>query len=130
MAAAVACLSEALLAVQVGKLCAQTPIALGEAPNRFIEGAQSGEVSQAVRIAGTAEQFRLVPNLGARRLADVKRADLQALVERMKVSGKAPSTIRNAVNAEGALIAGACNTTLLALQPIPPPASRFRRSRG
>jgi len=45
----------------------------------------------------SALRLRVLPELGARRLTDVERADLQALVDRMVVDGDGASTIRNAL---------------------------------
>jgi hypothetical protein len=50
-----------------------------------------------VRRYESALRLRVLPVLGARRLTDIERADLQALVDRMVVDGDGASTIRNAL---------------------------------
>lgn len=40
-------------------------------------------------------RLRVIPDLGARRLGDVTRFDLQDLVDRLLAEGLAPSTIQN-----------------------------------
>jgi integrase len=50
-----------------------------------------------VRSYESSLRLRVLPELGARRLTDVERADLQALVDRMVVDGDGASTVRNAL---------------------------------
>ena len=111
-AEAVAWRNEARVAIKKQKLRAHLPITGCEAVDRFIEGAESGavrnrsgDIYKPSAARGIAVHFRLriVPDLGARKLADVKRADLQALVGRMQSDRKSPSTIRNTINAVRAL---------------------------
>jgi len=49
----------------------------------------------AIRGYEQALRLRLLPDLGAVRLADLERRDLQALVGRMQAAGRGASTIRN-----------------------------------
>jgi integrase len=41
---------------------------------------------------------RFFPDLGGRRISDIRSPDLQRLVERIAAAGMSPSTIRNAIN--------------------------------
>ncbi len=60
---------------------------------------RSGDVYKpsVVRSYDSALRLRVLPELGARRLTDIERADLQALVDRMVIDGHGASTIRNAL---------------------------------
>jgi integrase len=60
---------------------------------------RSGDVYKpsAVRSYAEAMRLRVLPELGARRLADVTRADVQLLVDRLAADGLDASTIRNSL---------------------------------
>ena len=60
---------------------------------------RSGDVYKpsVVRSYESALRLRVLPELGARRVTDIERADLQALIDRMVVDGHGASTIRNAL---------------------------------
>jgi integrase len=140
-AEAVAWRNEALVAIQNGKLRANSPITVRAAAERFIDGARggairnrSGDIYKPSALRGIDEAFRLriVPDLGARKLADVKRADLQRLVSRMQAAGQSPSTVRNTVNAVRALYRWAAQHDLVETSPtlgLALPAVRGRRER-
>lgn len=61
--------------------------------------ARSGDRYKPAVLRGYAASMRLhvLDELGARRLSDVTRLDLQDLADRMLAAGKDPSTIRNAL---------------------------------
>jgi integrase len=132
---------EALVAIAQGRLRSSAPITLRESAARYIEGAtngtirnRSGDAYKPSAIRGIEEAFRLrlVPALGARKLADVRRADLQRLIDRMQSGGSSPSTIRNTVNAARALYRHAVRLDLVASDPtdgLALPAVRGRRER-
>lgn len=60
---------------------------------------RSGDVYKpsVVRSYNAGLPLRVLPDLGARRLTDIERSDLQSLVDRMVVDGDGASTIRNAL---------------------------------
>lgn len=79
---------------------------LREAAEAWLAGAAAGAVlnrsgdvykPSVVRSYETALRLRVLPDLGARRLTDIERADLQALVDRLVTAGDGASTIRNAL---------------------------------
>jgi integrase len=122
MAEAVTWRNEALVAVKKGKLRARSPITVRLAAEHFLDGARtgavrnrSGDVYKPSAVRGMEEAFRLriVRDLGARDLADVKRVDLHRLIGRMQAEGKTPSTIRNTVNAARALYRWAAQQDLV-----------------
>jgi integrase len=77
-----------------------------EAAETWLFGAATGAVRNrsgdvykpsVVRSYDSALRLRVLPALGARRLTDIERADLQALVDRLVTAGDGPSTVRNAL---------------------------------
>jgi integrase len=81
---------------------------LRQAADEFIEGAKAGTVRNRSGDAykpGTCREYeralklRVLPALGAHRLDEIGRGDLQRLVDRWLAAGDEPSTIRNTVNA-------------------------------
>ena len=134
---------DALIAVEHGRLRASEPITLREATRRYLSGAADGTIRNrsgdpykpsALRGIEQAFRLRLVPDLGARQLADVRRADLQQLVNRMQTKEASPSTIRNTINAARALYRHAIQNDLISTDTDPTdglalPAVRGRRDR-
>lgn len=132
---------DALIAVEHGRLRAAEPITLREATRRYLGGAadgtirnRSGDLYKPSALRGIEQAFRLglVPDLGARQLADVRRADLQQLVNRMQAKNASPSTIRNTINAARALYRHAMQHDLVSTDPtdgLALPAVRGRRDR-
>jgi integrase len=81
-------------------------VSLRAAAEAWLAGAAAGAIRNrsgdvykpsVVRSYESALRLRVLPELGARRLTDVERADLQALVDRLVVDGHGASTIRNAL---------------------------------
>ena len=66
---------------------------------------KSGDVYKPSALRGyeQALRLRLLPPLGAHRLSDVTRADLQRLVSAWQEAGLSPSSIRNTINAVRAI---------------------------
>jgi integrase len=66
---------------------------------------KSGDVYKPSALRGyeQALRLRLLPPLGAHRLSDVTRADLQRLVSVWQEAGLSPSSIRNTINAVRAI---------------------------
>jgi integrase len=92
--------------VRRGKLKAPTRVTLREAWETWIEGAKAGLVRtksgdpykpSALRSYEQAMRDRVLPDLGGARLSEIRRIDVQDLVDRLLAEGLDPSTIRNAV---------------------------------
>ena len=97
---------------------------------------KSGDVYKPSALRGyeQALRLRLLPPLGAHRLSDVTRADLQRLVSVWQEAGLSPSSIRNTINAVRAIYRSADLLVDGAIPPSPTlglrlPAVRGRRER-
>jgi integrase len=97
---------------------------------------KSGDVYKPSALRGyeQALRLRLLPPLGAHRLSDVSRADLQRLVSAWQEAGLSPSSIRNTINAVRAIYRSADLLVDGAVPPSPTlglrlPAVRGRRER-
>ncbi|MGH3042149.1 MAG: tyrosine-type recombinase/integrase, partial [Gaiellaceae bacterium] len=80
---------------------------LGQAADAWLDGAELGAIRtrsgdrykpSALRGYEQALRLRLLPPLGAHKLAEIDRADLQRLVARWQAEGLSPSSIRNTIN--------------------------------
>jgi integrase len=141
LAAAQAWRREALLAVENGRLRASARITFRAAGEQYVAGARdgamrnrSGDVYKPSAVRGIEEAFRLRlnPAFGPRKLADVRRAELQRLIDRMQLDGSSPSTIRNTINAARALYRHAIRHDVVLTDPtdgLALPAVRGRRER-
>ena len=105
-AAAKAWRVEATTAVRKGALRAAPSIMLREAAAAWLAGARDGSIRNrsgdvykpsAIRGYDAALKQHILPDLGGAKLADIGRADLQDLADRMLGARKDPSTIRNAI---------------------------------
>lgn len=127
VAAAKAWRADALAKAQTGALRAPDPTTLRDAAEQTIAGMRSG----AVRARGgrpfrgavidayeRALRLHVLPDLGARRLADVRRRDVQGLVDRLSRDGLAPSTIRNVLDPLRVVYRVAVRDELVATSPI------------
>jgi integrase len=92
--------------VRRGKLKAPTRITLLQAWTAWNEGAKSGLVHtksgdrykpSALRGYEQAMRDRVLPDLGGARLCEIRRVDVQDLVDRLQAQGLDASTIRNAI---------------------------------
>ncbi|CAN5131264.1 site-specific integrase [soil metagenome] len=106
LAAAKAWRADAMGAVSKGTMSAPSKMTLREAADEWMEGARagtirnrSGDVFKPATLRGYEQALRdrILPELGARRLAGISRRDVLDLVERLQAEGRDPSTIRNAV---------------------------------
>ena len=95
--------AEAQVALRQGTMSAATALTLREAAGAWVTGAQNGSVRNrfgdpykpsAIRGYEQALRLRVLPELGAARLTDIRRAELQALIDRLLSAGHDPSTIR------------------------------------
>ena len=106
LAAARSWRAEAQTAVRRGTLRAAPAPSLREAADALIEGMANGSVRNrsgdaykpsVVRGYRAALDRYVLRDLGAMRLDVIRRADVQALCERLIAAGASPSTVRNAI---------------------------------
>lgn len=114
---------------------------LRDAAATWLAGAAAGAVRNrsgdlykpsVVRSYEAALRLRVLPDLGARRLTDIERADLQALVDGLVTAGDGASTIRNALMPLRAIYRRALVRGDVAVNPttgLELPAVRGRRGR-
>ena len=109
-----------------GGLRAPTPITVARAWEAWEHGAKEGTVRNrsgdvykpsALRSYEQAMRLRVLPLFGSVRLADVRRLDVQALVDRLLAEGLNPSTIRCTVLPLRAIFRRAVSRGELAVNP-------------
>jgi integrase len=127
--------------VRRGKLKSPTRVTLWEAANVWIEGAKEGTVRNrsgdaykpsVIRSYDAALRLHVLPDLGAARLSEIRRTDVQNLADRMQGAGKDPSTIRNALMPLRAIFRRAVARGDLSINPttaLELPAVRGKRDR-
>jgi integrase len=80
---------------------------LRDAAEAYVGGMRSGTIKnrsgdvykpKVVRDYESTLRLYVLPDLGGRRISDIRPPDLQRLVERIAGTGMSPSTIRNAIN--------------------------------
>jgi integrase len=133
--------SDALSALNKGVLRAPKPITLRQAWEAWQEGAGAGTVTNrsgdpykpsALRSYERAMRRRVLPEIGGARLADIRRPDLQALVDRLGNTGLNPSTVRCTMLPVRAVFRRAVSRGELAVNPcdgLELAAARGRRDR-
>jgi integrase len=106
MAAAKAWRQDASGAVRRGALRPSAPITLQRAADDWLEAAESGNVRakggrayKAASIRNYRRTLRLhvLPTLGARKLSDVRKVDVQDLVDALVAKGFEPTTVQCAI---------------------------------
>jgi integrase len=132
---------DALAAVRRGELRGDLGPTLREAADSWVKGAEAGSIRNrsgdrykpsAVRGYEQALRLRLVPELGGVRLGDLRRADVQALVDRLLRDSHEPATIRNTLLPLRAICRRAIARGEIAINPttgLELPAVRGRRDR-
>jgi integrase len=132
---------DAQAAVRRGELRGDLGPTLREAADWWVKGAEAGSIRNrsgdrykpsAVRGYEQALRLRLVPELGGVRLGDLRRADVQALVDRLLRDGHEPATIRNTLLPLRAICRRAIARGEIAINPttgLELPAVRGRRDR-
>jgi integrase len=89
-----------------GKLRAPNGRTLREAATTWLKGAEGGEIQSrsgrafkpsTLRGYRLALEERILPELGAQKLAAITTADLQELIDRWQAEGHSPSTVRNSI---------------------------------
>jgi integrase len=95
--------AEAQTAIRRGTMKAPSQLTLRAAAGAWVAGARDGSVRNrsgdrykpsVVRSYETSLRLRVVPELGARKLSEIRRGDLQRFVDRMLGHGIDASTIR------------------------------------
>jgi len=98
--------TRALGEVEAGTAVKGEPTTLREEWNAFYAGAKAGTVQdrtgtpyKPATLRGYERSWRRIdPELGAHRLTAIRRADVQAFVDRLATQGHAPATIRNTLD--------------------------------
>jgi len=107
LAAAKGWRTDVLAAIRAGTLAPNTGVTLRQAADELVEGMATGAVRArsgrpykpaTVRSYRRAFRLRILPAFGTRRLGDLRRRDVQALIDRMAADGLDGSTIRNAID--------------------------------
>lgn len=97
---------DAQKALRDGAMRAPTSLTLREAADAWLEGARRGSVRNrsgeeykpsAIRSYERALRLRVLPVFGARRLSDIRRPELQDLVDELVAEGLSSSTIQMTV---------------------------------
>lgn len=129
------------MAVNNGTLRAPTPTTVAQAASVFLDGARDGSITNrsgdsykpsTVRIYEAALRLRVLPELGSRRMSDIRRVDLQDFADRMLAGGRHPSTISATLMPLRAIYGRALSRGEVALNPttgLRLPAVRSRRDR-
>lgn len=141
LAAAKAWRTDALVALARGTLRAATPTTLRAAWEAWEAGAEGGAVRNrsgdrfkpsTIRGYRAAMHRVVLPELGAVKLAEITRRDVQALADRLVAAGRDPSTVRNAIMPVRVVYRRALRDGVVAANPVDGvelPATRGRRDR-
>jgi integrase len=141
LAAAKSWRAEATVALDRGAMRAPSATTVREAGEAWVAGARDGTIRNrsgdrykpsVVRGYEASLRRRILPDLGARRLSDVRRSDLQDLADRMLAEGLDPSSVRNALMPLRVLFRRAVSRGEVAVNPcdrLQLPAVRGRRDR-
>ena len=117
---------DALVAIRKGTMRAPAAISVREAAEQFIDGARARTVldrsgrpykpSSIRNYDGWLRRY-VLPALGDKRLSDVRRADIQDLVDTLVGRGLAGSTVRNALDPLRRIYDRALKRDLVTLDP-------------
>jgi integrase len=117
---------DAVVAVRRGTMRAPTAQTVRDAATEFIAGAKDGSVldrsgkrykpSSIRNYDGWLDRY-VLPALGDKKLSQVKRADVQDLVDKLIVAGLAGSTVRNALDPLRRVMHRALRRDLIAVDP-------------
>lgn len=132
---------DALVAVRKGTLRAPVAMTVAEAAADFIAGARDGRILDRAGTRYKPSSIRnydgwlrryVLPTLGESRIGDVRRADVQDLVDALVGRGLAGSTVRNALDPLRRIYDRALKRDLVAVDPtdgIDWPATSRKRER-
>lgn len=141
LAAAKAWRADASTALRKGTMRAPSQTTVREAAHAWIAGATDGSIRtrsgdaykpSALRGYEQALRTRILPELGAAKLSEIGRADVQDFADRLLALGLDPSTIRNALMPLRAIYRRALSRGEVAVNPttgLELPAVRGRRDR-
>jgi integrase len=128
-------------ALERGTTRAPSQRVLRDAAEAWLEGAEEGKIRNrsgdrykpsVLRGYEQSLRLRILPELGAARLSNISRLDLQDLADRMLADGRDPSTIRNTFLPLRAIFRRAMSRGEVAVNPttgLELPAVRGRRER-
>jgi integrase len=128
-------------AIRRGTLRAPSQVTLRDAADVWLAGARDGSVRNrsgdrykpsVVRGYETSLRLRVLPELGARKLSEIRRSDLQDFADRLLGNSADPSTIRNTLMPLRAIFRRAAARGDVAVNPtsgLELPAVRGRRDR-
>ena len=132
---------DALVALREGRIRATPGQRLDEAARGWLDGARAGQVlnrsgdrykPSAIRAYDQNLRLRVLPALGDRRLSELRRTDLQALVDRLVSEGASPATVMTTMLPLRAIFRRAVSRGDLDVNPttgLEMPAVRSRRAR-
>lgn len=133
--------ADAVVAVRKGELKASTGTTVAQAAGELVAGMNDGTIRNrsgdrykpsAVRSYERALKLRVLPELGHLRLSDVRRMDVQDLVDRLLAQDAAVSTVKNTLDPVRVIFRRAVRRGELALDPcghLEIPQDRGRRDR-
>jgi integrase len=128
MAEAKAWRHDASVAVSNGTLRAPTETTVAQAAKAFLDGARDGSITNrsgdsykpaTLRNYERALRLRVLPELGARRLSDVRTVDLQTFADSLRASGIDPSVLQQTFDPLRAIYRRALSRGEVALNPTP-----------
>jgi integrase len=99
---------DALVALKQGRLTASKGATLDDVAEQLLNGARSGAIHAqgghpfkpaTVRTYERVLRLWVLPELGDRRAGDIRRTDIQALVDDLVTGGQAPATVRLSIAA-------------------------------
>ena len=134
-AAAKAWRSEAQVAVNRGELQVNAAKSVREAAAELTAGMESGAIRNrsgdvykpsVIRSYELALRLHVLPDIGAIKLSNLSRRDVQALADRLLASGQDPSTVRNSIKPLRVIYRRAMRDGDVRVEPCagPRPASR------
>lgn len=141
LAAAKAWRQDSQVALRRGELRAAQPVTVRQAADAWLTGARAGEVRNrsgdpykpsVIRGYQHSLEARILPALGGAKLHEIRRADVQALVDRLLGEGLDASTIRNSLMPLRVIYRRAIARGVVAVNPttgLELPAVRGRRER-
>lgn len=118
--------SKALGEAEAGTLLRANGATLRSEMEEFLAGMETGAVrdrkgnvykASTVRTYRNAWESRIEPELGAHKLTAIRRADVQALVDRLLASGLAASTVKNTLDPLRRVYARAIQRDRVAINP-------------